>query len=516
MEKDQCHDIKISNQTVFAIQLWPNHLCVISSRSPASRSNSYSATRTRPALLPGNVKLLTPENAISSNQALSNFRYGDRNRRFMLFLNNKFHLRRSAFLKNFLSIASANLLSQLMLLAATPLLTRLYSPQDFGVAAVFLSVVQIVGSFSSWRFDRTIPNARARQAAVLLAFFGLSASILVAVLALLTIYINPWQVMQFDSIQRLGSLAYWLPAAILATGIIQLAGAWFAREGALNSVSYAVIAYSITYLVAGLIAGAAGYGSSGLVFSSVLALGCQALTLLYFTSKTRLEFRLTKRNIRTTHFRYIGMATTASVITFINTLSFLAPVFLLTKYYTLAEVGLYVLVVRIVATPLGTITKSLALSFWSRTAELVRSKDYKSMWSLYQAVSATLTALAVFIATSCYLVSDHLGLLLGGQWDTAGPVLLASIPYFIGLIIVSPTNHLFVLRRQMFQLTADGLRLLLLFTSVYTSYKQGWTFTTTVFLVACSSLIGHITLFVIHVRVYRQLLIFDHTSQKKL
>ena len=50
-------------------------------------------------------------------------------------------LRGSRFRRNFLSLAGANLFGQLLLVAAMPLLARFYSPAEFGVLAVFNSLL---------------------------------------------------------------------------------------------------------------------------------------------------------------------------------------------------------------------------------------------------------------------------------------------------------------------------------------------------------------------------------------
>lgn len=411
---------------------------------------------------------------------------------------------KSVFLQNFLSIASANLISQALLFAATPVLTRLFLPEDFGVAALFLSALQILASFCTWRFDRTIPNAGSEQAAGILTGFATVAVILVALTTWLVVYVNPMGVMQLGSMDKLGTLAYWLPAAVLATGFVQIGSARLARSTELKVVSRSVVVYSIIYLILGLIGGAMGTGATGLTLSAIVALWCQVLTLILYTKRNPVR-RVSYKRLHGIFRRNIRVASTASVVTLVNTISFAAPVFLLSLVYPMAQVGLYVLMVRLIATPLGVVTKSLALSFWSRSAELVRAKDYNGTWRLYLKVTFTLSILAAGVALACLLINRYLAFFLGSEWIDAGPVLVASIPYLIGVAMVSPTNHLWVLERQGRQLFADGLRLLLISLSVTAAYQLKLEFTVTVLLISCSSLAGHAALFYMHAMIYRYL-----------
>ena len=412
----------------------------------------------------------------------------------------------SRFLANFVSIAKANIFSQLLLLAATPILTRLYSPADFGLAAIFLTSVQIIGSFCTWKFDRTIPNARTSYAARQLAAFGLATVITVATLSLLLVRQNPWGFLNFSSFEKLGALLYWLPLAIIATGLVQLGSAWYARKTKLTAVSYSVVAYSLLYLTSALAAGVIGLGTGGLIFSSVFALWCQVVVLICLNSTEPFVSKGTIRRTSVVLSRNIKTASVASVVTFVNTISFAAPVYLLSHKFQLSEVGLYVLMVRIIATPLGTITKSLSLSFWSRAAQLARAGNYKNIWHLYLKVSFTLSLLAIAIIIICFTISRYIAVILGEYWIDAGPVLIASIPYLVGLAIVSPTNHLIVLGKQSLQLYADGLRLALLVLIIYCGGKFDLSFTDTVFLFSCASLAGHICLMLTHMWIYKVLL----------
>ena len=66
-------------------------------------------------------------------------------------------LPRSTFGKGVASLTSGTVIGQLLLLAASPVVTRLYSAEDFGVFGVFVSFVSILSVVSSLRYQIAIP-----------------------------------------------------------------------------------------------------------------------------------------------------------------------------------------------------------------------------------------------------------------------------------------------------------------------------------------------------------------------
>ena len=70
---------------------------------------------------------------------------------------------------------------QLSLLLATPILTRLYSPETFGLAASFISIVGLLSVVAGLRFEQAIPIPDSDEEARSLAQLSIA---LVAVTAL--------------------------------------------------------------------------------------------------------------------------------------------------------------------------------------------------------------------------------------------------------------------------------------------------------------------------------------------
>ncbi len=69
-------------------------------------------------------------------------------------------LGRSDILRDVLRLMTGTVGGRLIALAAMPLVTRLYSPQDFALLAVYLATVSLIGAIACLRFDVAIPVAQ--------------------------------------------------------------------------------------------------------------------------------------------------------------------------------------------------------------------------------------------------------------------------------------------------------------------------------------------------------------------
>ena len=62
----------------------------------------------------------------------------------------------SKFSKNSLLLIGGTAISQLIPIGISPLLTRIYTPKEFGVLALFVSIAKIISVFSTGRYEPAI------------------------------------------------------------------------------------------------------------------------------------------------------------------------------------------------------------------------------------------------------------------------------------------------------------------------------------------------------------------------
>lgn len=412
----------------------------------------------------------------------------------------------SRFRKNFVKVARANLIALAMPILATPILTRLFSPEDYSALAVFISVLALLLAFCTWRFDWVLPNARATTMAA--SVFAAGAIVLVVICLALVLALPFTTLSIFDGtpLGQLGNLLFLLPVALAGGGLRQMFSGWFVRQGDLTAVSHTTVVQSAVNVVAGLGAGVAKLGALGLIVATVIAAWAGTGTLVRQAGRDLASSlrQVSLRSLRAAIQRHGSNASWSTLVAIVNALSLSAPILTLAHFYQPHEVGWYSMMYRLVGAPMGVLTSALGQSFWSQAAEYARAKQIAELSQLYRKTTLHLGYACAPIVIVCLAGPFVIGPLLGSEeWGGAGYVLAAMTPLFVGSILFSPTNHLVVLNMQHMQLLVDFLRLILVIASIVIADYLEMGFAAVVGLASFSSFIGHAVLFFIHLRMHR-------------
>src|SRR5690606_24098016 len=126
-------------------------------------------------------------------------------------------------------LVGGSAVSQLVVVAASPAIARLYSPEDFGILAIYSSVLGFSVAAASLRYEFAIPLPSDSQEAADLA----SLSLLLTVLTTASLAIVLWiafPVVAADA--RMSAVApfLWLaPVGHFSAGIYKALRYWFTR-----------------------------------------------------------------------------------------------------------------------------------------------------------------------------------------------------------------------------------------------------------------------------------------------
>ena len=93
---------------------------------------------------------------------------------------------KSTFFRNFYIVLSGSVLSQVVVVFTTPILSRIYAPEDFGAASVFFSVVGFFTILSTFQYEGAImlPKRSVDSLAlvILSTLLAVSSSVLIGVI----------------------------------------------------------------------------------------------------------------------------------------------------------------------------------------------------------------------------------------------------------------------------------------------------------------------------------------------
>lgn len=406
----------------------------------------------------------------------------------------------SSFRINTIYMLRANVITQVVALISLPLLSRLYTSDDFGKFAFFHAILGLAVSVTTGRFDWSIPNAKSTGGAVALFQIGLIFTALTSLAA--TLLISIAQTVKYSQLTEsgIGALAFFIPLAMVGYGVVELFNALYVRNGSLKIIGSVKIVQSLSNTIISLLFGIAKLGFIGLISSLIIS--AWLAVVVFAREKREIKYKLihgSKARIFLMFQRFRDEAALSTAVSVTNTLSSSVSIFMIASFFTMQELGWYALMQRLALAPVGLLSSSLGKSFWATAASLARIKAYTELRILYIRTTLRLCLFIIPIVIGCASAPFLIGPLFGSSdWAPAGLVLLAMAPQIIGAIVFSPTNHLIVYGRQSYQLVSDFFTILLTVFVVIVAERMNFGIVACTAGISLSVLLGYIARFCLH------------------
>jgi len=350
-------------------------------------------------------------------------------------------------------------------LALSPILTRLYSPELFGLFGVFSAIVAIFSIFATLSLELGILGADRRSESLRFATGGLAAALFATAIALpAAIFIG--------GSAPFGQLPIWAVCAALAvclTTVLQLTATnWAIRTDRNNRAARATFAglagRSLLQVGFGFWFG----GLGGLIAGEWLGRVAGWLTAEAGTARAALR-RITSAPRRivahlSRNRRYPFYVTPAVSIE-------VALVWLPAPFFAIAygpDVGGFVaLIQRLGSAPLTIVNQSLGQLVHRHAGDMIRVNPRRVLTLTSGLVLATLPLLAVLMAVLWFYGEQIAGAVFGTAWRQAGLVALIFAPlYYVQFLSLVTNRLILVLDRMRLKLAASGLHLVVLVASL--------------------------------------------------
>jgi len=386
-------------------------------------------------------------------------------------------------------LASGIALTQVLYLAVTPVLTRLYTPEDFGVLAVFAAAGAVWGVVSSLRYEYAIPLPKDSDTAAGLLAAGAAILGVQSVVGLgIAVSVGP-SVCRALNVPALAPWIWLLPFDVLLGGLYGLFYMWGLRLRAYRTIATSKVAQGIwrSALQCGL--GFVHVAPGGLLVGWVAGQGASWTTLARFAIRTAdgVFSRVTVASARHAARRYIRFATYGSASGLLSvTARQLTPVALV-YLFGIGVGGQFGLAQRVLAVPVGLVGAAVSEAYLGMAPELLRERPAElrrifSRLTMRLALLGILPALVILVAGP-WLFST----IFGETWYTAGQYARFLTPAVLMDFIVFPTSQTAnIFERQDLQSIADAVLLALLIGVFLAGSFFNWSADATILGVSCA------------------------------
>ena len=143
----------------------------------------------------------------------------------------------TGFYRNTFTLLKGSFLSQLLPLIISPFLTRLYSPAEFGVLAVFTSISTILGSIINGRYEQALVLVRTKNEAQLITALSLLISFIGSGVLFVIFYLAGPTLMQWLHISELDNWFYCIPLVVFSIGVYNTLNYYELRKKQFKSIS---------------------------------------------------------------------------------------------------------------------------------------------------------------------------------------------------------------------------------------------------------------------------------------
>ena len=343
---------------------------------------------------------------------------------------------KNIFIKNFTILSLGSIFSQLIVFFATPLLTRIYKPEIFGLFTLFIAISSTFSLVSSGRFNTAVVVAKNKNESVTLFHLSILITTIFSILFFFIIFIGENFFKQILNAKKLGFWWYFIPILIFLESIIILFKDYANRIKNYSILSKLIVFRVLLYVTIAVICGFLGYVSEGLFIAYLLS---YLITLVFFKFKIKKFVKINffaqgPKFIKTIKKFYIFPLNSYAHI--LNSLMTYIPIYFISKSYSLSILGYYALTLNAIFLPLSFISSSVSTINLRKVPELIKNREnllkYFFKNTFYLTVLVTLPAiiLTLYAPEICIFV-------FGKEWQTTGEFIKILMPSFAIIFVVS-------------------------------------------------------------------------------
>lgn len=363
-------------------------------------------------------------------------------------------IKTSHFAKNVAILFSGTAISQAIPIAVSPILTRIYTPDEFGLLAIYTACVTVLSVIATARFELAITLPDNHTDAANLVILTLKVCTLISLLFFIPIVLFGSDIATALGHERLAPWLYLLPLSVITTSAFSTFQFWYNRLSDYKIIAMNRVKHSLLTAAAQVGCGL-GQLSGGLLIGSIIAnlaftsWVTQRLwqTHKIFFNQTDLQAQLRLAQRYSSHPKYIApsqlIGVTAQQI----------PLLIISSVYSLTAVGFFSLAFRLVSLPTTLVASAIGDVYRQKIAEEYNQNgEFRATFLKTLIATATLALLPSLIL---YAAAPTLfALLFGESWRIAGEyaqiLIISAYAQFIftpidkGALVVGANRYIFI------------------------------------------------------------------------
>lgn len=384
----------------------------------------------------------------------------------------------NSFLRSVGVLTGGTVAGQAIVALSMPILTRLYTPQDFSLLAVYMAALSLITVVSCLRLNIAISlPEREEDAASLVALSVMAALTLSALLSIAAIAM-PREMSELLGQPGFEPYLWMIPLGVLLSSVYAAFQYWASRHKRFGQITRTRITRAAGGSGVQIGAGMVQPSPFGLIFGHMVfnSMGIFGLARSMWKHDRAAFAGLRWPALKRAFVEYRRFPIYSVPEALFNTAGSQIPILIIASALAGAEAGFLLLAMRVLGLPMGLIGSSVAQVYLAEAPAKHRMGELgpftrRAMWSLFKAGAPPLIAAGV----AAPLVFPFL---FGDEWARAGWMLTWMTPWFVLQFVSSPISMLLhVMGRQVMALALQAFGCALRVGSVMAALAIGPTWT---------------------------------------
>lgn len=369
----------------------------------------------------------------------------------------KFNLKKlfkSEYARNASVLMLGTTLGMIIQVAASPVLSRMYADDDFGVLQLYTSAYAILSILATMRYELAILLPKDDEDAFDVLSVSCFCSIFFGILCFVFVTcVSVFNISLFG-LNQVTWLKY-VPLTAAVMGLYYSFNYWLNRRKrymnlAINRVLQNVLIVALSVVFSPKVLGIA----DGMILAYLIAMCVVTVLLIIYVwiDYCRLQMKFSFRRILQMAKRYRRFPINTMPTGLINNFAVQMPVFILSHFFGDGVVGQYYMMNRVLGTPVSIIGQAIGDVFRQRSSQAYAEKG--ECKKLYATTAKALALIAIVpFALLMVIAKPGFAWILGDEWELAGAFVMLLAPFYFIRLVVSPlTSMTIIAEKQTYEL----------------------------------------------------------------
>lgn len=416
-------------------------------------------------------------------------------------ISNKFNAQ-GGFVKAVSILVGGTAISQLISIIILPFITRLYSPIEFSVFSVYISILSIISVASCLRFEIAIPIPTKDEDALSLLILALISNFITTLCVVIIIFIFDDVIVKILNQPNFSSYLWLIPIGVFFSGLYNGLQYWATRKKQFTVLAKTRIFQAVGGAGTQVGLGLLKYGVTGLIVGQIVnySSGILRLILNLIQDIKCLNKKITLKRIGSNLKKYENFPKYSTLEVLANTGGIQLPIVIIAALSLGAEAGYLMLAMQVLGIPMKFIGGAISQVYLSHAPKAfeqgnIREYTIEVLNKLFKFSFGVL----IFIGIISPVIVEYI---FGSQWKNVGIVISWMIPWFVLQLISSPISmvmHIANKQKMMLILTLFGffLKIIVIYTQYYINSKyllQAYAISSAIFYLVCYLVFSKIAL----------------------